>query len=98
MGTAATMTLARFNKKTTGLGFGDEWSTPSLRTDLTKVLPHSNFFMMLPKQLPADHILVLGDNANQPIHIFSMVSYQFGQLLYLLLQLFKAPSHVAQWV
>jgi hypothetical protein len=41
--------------------------------------------MVLPKQLSADHILVLSDNTNQPIHIFGMVPYQLGQFLYLLL-------------
>jgi hypothetical protein len=47
------------------------------------MLPHPNFLMMLPKQLPSDHILVLCDNTNQSIHIFGVVSNQFGQLLYL---------------
>jgi hypothetical protein len=54
--------------------------------------------MMFPEQLQTNHILVLRDNPNQPIHIFGMVSNQFGQLLDLLLELFQAPGHVACWI
>jgi hypothetical protein len=62
------------------------------------MLSYSNLLMMFPKQLQTNHILVLCDNPNQPIHIFGMVSNQFGQLLDLLLELFQAPGHVACWI
>jgi hypothetical protein len=48
---------------------------------LPQMFPHPNFLVMLPKQLPADHILVLCDDTNQSIHIFGMVPNQFGQPL-----------------
>jgi hypothetical protein len=59
------------------------------------MLSHPNFFMVLPKQLSADYILVFRNDTHQPIHIFGMVPNQLGQLLNLPFQLLQAPSHVA---
>lgn len=54
--------------------------------------------MMFSEQLLAHHILIFSHNPNQPIHVFRMITYQFRQLLDLLLQLFQSPGHVLQWV
>lgn len=54
--------------------------------------------MMFAKQLLANHILVLGHDPDQSIHIFRMITHQLGQLLDLLLQLFKPPGHVPLWI
>jgi len=62
------------------------------------MLPHAHLLMVFAKQLLTDQILIFGNNPNQPIHIFGMVSNQFGQLLNLLLELFQAPGHVACWI
>jgi hypothetical protein len=43
------------------------------------MLPDTHFFVMLPGLLP-DDIAVFRDNPHQPVHIFGMVTHQFGEL------------------
>ena len=62
------------------------------------MLAHPDLLMMFAKQLLANHILVLGHDPDQSIHIFRMITHQLGQLLDLLLQLFKPPGHVPLWI
>jgi hypothetical protein len=45
------------------------------------MLPHTHFFVMLPQELLPDDIPVFRDDPHQPVHIFGMVTHQFGELL-----------------
>ena len=58
----------------------------------TQVLAHPHLLMMLPQQLLADRVAVLGNDPDQAIDIFRMVPNQFGEFLHLRLEMFETPA------
>lgn len=49
------------------------------------MFPYPDLLVMFAKQLLTHHILILGHDPDQSIHILRMVTHQFRQLLDLLL-------------
>jgi hypothetical protein len=62
---------------------------------IPQMLSDSDFFMMFAEQLSANHIPILGDDSDQPVHILRMLSNQLGQFLQLPLQPLHTPRHIA---
>ena len=58
----------------------------------TQVLAHPHLLMMLPQQLLADRVAVLGYDPDLAVDIFRMVPNQFGKLLHLRLKMFETPA------
>jgi hypothetical protein len=55
------------------------------------VLPHSDLLVVFTKQLLADCVTVLGDDADQPVNVLGMVSNELRELLHLGFEMFQAP-------
>lgn len=58
----------------------------------TQVLAHPHLLVMLPQQLLADRVAVLGYDPDQAVDIFRMVPNQFGEFLHLRLKMFETPA------
>ena len=64
-----------------------------LGTPVAEMFPDTHFLMMLPQELLPDDIPVFRDNPHQPVHIFGMVTHQFGEFLQLGFQPLHTPGH-----
>ena len=53
-----------------------------------QVLPHSNLLVVFAKQLLADCVAVLGDDADEPVDVLGMVSNELRELLHLRFEMF----------
>ena len=58
----------------------------------TQVLAHPYLLLMLPQQVLADRVAVLGDDPDQAVDIFRMVPNQLGEFLHLRLKMFETPT------
>lgn len=52
---------------------------------------HADLFMVFPQQLLANCVPVFGDDPDQAVDIFCVVTDQFGELLHLRFEVFEPP-------